>query len=57
MDRTGEMTMHFEVKVLDFLKPPSEANNVRICLGLREVINDADNIEFYYDNYQPYDVI
>ena len=57
MDRKGEMSMHFEVKVLDFLKPPAEANNVRLCLGLREVRNEAADTDFYYENSLPYDVV
>lgn len=57
MDKSGEMTMHFEMKVTDFLKPPSESNNVRICFGLRERKNEAEDTEFNYVNSQQYDII
>ena len=42
MDRAGELTVHFEINVLDFIKPPEQKNNPRICLGLRERVNDTE---------------
>ena len=50
MDNKGELTMHFDVRILDFLKPSSEEANVRICLGMREKINIAEEPTKAYEN-------
>ena len=42
MDRTGELTVHFEINVLDFIKPPEQKNNPRICMGLRERVPNTE---------------
>ena len=57
MDTKGELTMHFDLRVLGFLKPSFEENNVRICFGMREKVNTAEDTNFFYENEDMYDIV
>lgn len=50
MDDHGKMSMHFELSVEEFLKPPSDDHNVRMCMGLREKKNEAADTTADYKN-------